>query len=530
MLKRILGVIGWIGTGVVFAAVAVRFLHPAWERYSYWMAWAGLAFILVYALGQWRQIAHVFSRRQARLGTLTIVSTLIVVGILAAINYISSRENKRWDLTAAREYSLSDQTQKLLSRLDAPLKMIVFARSNDFERFRTALAEYSYQSKKVSIEYVDPDRQPERAKAAQIQSYGTIGISYKTRTERVTSDSEQDIANAIIKLVTGEQKKVYFVQGHDERDTAASDQPGYSAIASIISRDNYSVDRLVLAQHADVPADASVVVVAGPKDDFLAPEVDALRRYLQKGGKLLLLLDPPEKADSPPLTNLLALAHEWGITVDNDIVVDTSGMGQFFGTGPLVPLAAAPYPSFPITDRFRLNTAFPLARSVTLPAGGVNGHNAQVFVQTSPDSWATDAQAALKSNKIEIKQSTDRQGPISIAAAVSAPVDQKAAVQPAGQPGDADKPRSETRVAVIGDSDFVANNYISITRGNPNLFMNTINWLAQQENLISVRPHEAEDRRLSITATQQRNLLLLSLVIIPVAIFASGVYTWWRRR
>ncbi len=530
MFKRIVGTIGWIGTGVVFAAVAVRFLHPAWERYAYWMAWAGLACIVVYAIGQWREIAQAFAKRQTRLGTAALASTLIVLGILVAINYLASRENKRWDLTTSHEYSLSDQTQKLLSKIDAPLKMIVFARSTDFQRYQTVLAEYPYASRKVSVEYVDPDQNPERAKQYQIQTYGTIALVYKTRTERVVSDSEQDIANGLIKVITGEQKKVYFVQGHDERDTGATEPAGYSSIAATIARDNYSVDKLSLAQRPDVPADASVVVVAGPKVDFMAPEVDALRRYLQRGGKLLLMLDPPEKADSPPLTNLIALAHEWDIAVNSDIVVDTSGMGQFFGTGPLVPLAAPPYPASPITDRFRLNTGFALARSVTPVAGGVNGHNAQPFVQTSPESWATDAQRALKSGKVELKQDTDKQGPITLAAFVSAPADQQAAVEPANQKKDGEKQTPETRVAVIGDSDFVANNYIGMTRGNPNLFMNTINWLAQQENLISIRPHEADDRRLTMTAVQQRNLMLLSLLVIPVLIFGTGVYTWWRRR
>ena len=112
MLKRILGIIGWIGTGVIFAAVAVRFVHPAWERYSYWMAWAGLACIVVYAVGQWREFARFFSGRQARLGTAAVASVLVVAGIIGAVNYLASRENKRWDLTAAREYTLSEQTQK----------------------------------------------------------------------------------------------------------------------------------------------------------------------------------------------------------------------------------------------------------------------------------------------------------------------------------------------------------------------------------------------------------------------------------
>ena len=529
MLTRILGIIGWIGTGVVFAAVAVRFLHPVWERYAYWMAWGGLGLILAYSIGQWREIARFFGRRQARLGTAAITSVLIVLGILVAVNYLASRENKRWDVTSSRQFTLSDQTQKLLAKLDAPLKMIVFAKQMDFDRYRNTLAEYAYLSKKVSIEYVDPDRTPTVAKQYQVQTYGTIALAYKTRTERMVSESEQDLANGIIKVVTGEQKKVYFLQGHGERDTAASDRNGYASIVAALGRDNYSVDKLVLAQQADVPADASVVVVAGPRTDLLAPEVDRLRQYLQKGGKLLLLIDPPEKADSAPLSNLFALAHDWDIAVNNDIVIDLSGIGQLFGASEAVPVAAPPYPAFPITEQFNLVTAFPLARSVTPVAGGVNGRNAQAFVQTSGNSWATDAQRALKNNKIEIKQDADRKGPITIAAAVSAPVADQAPVTPAKNDSTDAKPKLETRVAVVGDSDFAANYALGIS-GNKDLFMNVVSWLAQQENLIAIRPREPDDRRLTMTAADQSALGWLSLLVIPGLIVASGVYNWWRRR
>ncbi len=530
MLKRILGIVGWIGTGVVFAAVAVRFLHPAWERYSYWMAWAGLACILVYALGQWREVARFFAGRQARLGTIAVASSLVVLGILIAINYLGARENKRWDFTASKSFTLSDQTQKLLAKLDAPLTMTVFAKETDFDRYRQILPEYQYNSKRVSINYVDPDRKPALAKQYQIQTYGTIALDYKGRTERVVSDSEQDIANGIIKVVTGEQKKVYFVQGHGEHDTVGSDRSGYSEIAAALQRDNYSVDKLVLAQQTDVPADASVVVIAGPRTDLFPQEADALRRYLQKGGKVLVMLDPPDKVDSAPLTNLLALAHDWDISVNNDIVLDLSGIGQLFGASEAVPVAAPPYPSFPITDQFNLLTAFPLARSVTPISGGVNGHNAQAFVQTSGTSWAADAQRVLAAKgRVEIKQDTDKKGPIVIGAAVSAPAADSAAVTPAKNDKGEQKPKPETRVAVMGDSDFAANNAIGI-QGNKDLFMNVVSWLAQQENLISIRPRQPDDRRLTMTAIAQRNVTWLSLLIIPGLIVASGVYSWWRRR
>ncbi len=532
MLKRILGIVGWIGIGLVVAGVLVRWFRPDLARLVFWLPVAGLVCILLYLASDWRSIGQFFAGRRARLGTAAVTSTLVVLGILVAVNYIGNRESKRWDLTSSKEYTLSEQTQKVLGKLDAPLKMIVFARQAEFDRYRTHLDEYQSASRKVSIEYVDPDKNPTLARQYQIQTYGTIALSYKTRTERAVSDSEQDLANAIIKVITGEQKKVYFVQGHAEHDTGSSERAGYSNIASALGRDNYSVDKLVLAQQNDVPADASVVVIAGPKVDLLAPEVEMLRRYLQKGGKVLLMLDPPDKADSPPLTNLLTLARDWDVQVNNDVVVDVSGIGQLLGTDATVPVAAPPYPASAITDQFQLLTAFPLARSVTPISGGVNGHNAQTFVQTSGASWSTDAQRVMTSRQIgKFDESKgDKKGPVSIAAFVSGTA---AEPQPAASPAKNDKTeqkgKSETRLAVFGDSDFAANYALGI-QGNKDLFMNTVSWLAQQENLISIRPKEPEDRRVTLTAAQQSLTLLLALGIIPGLIIVSGVYTWWRRR
>ena len=241
---------------------------------------------------------------------------------------------------------------------------MVFAQEPEFERYQDKLKEYEYISKQVSAEYIDPDKKPTVARQNQIQQYGTIVFNYKGRTERVTSDNEQDITNGIIKVVSGQQKKVYFTQGHGERDTTSSDRDGYATIAAALGRENYSVDKLVIAQQGTVPDDAALVIVAGPRTDFFPPEIDALKKYLDKSGKLLLEIDPPDKPDSAPLTNLIALAHDWGIDVGNDVVVDVSGMGRLIGTDASVPVAAN-YPSHPITQRFTFLTAFPLARSVT---------------------------------------------------------------------------------------------------------------------------------------------------------------------
>ncbi|HWW83750.1 MAG TPA: Gldg family protein [Vicinamibacterales bacterium] len=525
MVNRILSYVGWLGTGMVFVAVAIRFGFPAKEQYAYYLAWAGLVCVLAYTLGQWREIAKVFSRRQARYGTLAATSVLVVLGILVAINYIGARQNKRWDLTANKQFSLSDQSRNVLAKLDSPLQVMVFTQEPDFPRYQDKFKEYEYATKKISTEYVDIDKKPTITKQNQVTQLGTIVLNYKGRTERVTSDSEQDITNGIIKVVTGQQKKIYFTQGHGEKETSSSDRDGYSAITTALGHENYTVDKLVLAQQGSVPDDAAIVVVAGPKIDFFPNEVEALQTYLGKGGKLLLELDPPEKVDSPPLTNLVQLAHDWGVDVGNNVVVDVSGMGRLIGTDASVPVAAN-YPSHPITQRFNYITAYPMARSATPVSGGVNGRTAQTFVETSPRSWAeSDIKSLLTTGQVSLDESKgDKKGPVSIAAAVSAtpPNPPKAAA-------DADAAKPETRVVVFGDSDFASNSALGI-QGNRDLFMNTLGWLSQQENLISIRPKEADDRRITMTATQQANITWLSLLIIPGSIFGTGVYSWWRRR
>lgn len=537
MLNRILNVIAWLGMALVGAALAVRAslwfgyvaLNPRWDPYIFWTAMAGFVCVLLYTLGQWREIGRSFERRQTRYGAMAVTSVLIVLGILVIINYLATRQNKRWDLTQGQIYSLSDQSLRILRGLDAPVTIRLFARDSDFAQYRDRLDEYANASNRVSVEYIDAEKRPALAKQYDVQTLGTSVFEYKGRVERVTASTEQDLTNGLIKVLAGKENHAYFTSGHGERDTASSDRLGYSGITTALQRDNFKVDKLVLAQQTDVPADATVVVVAGPTIDFFAPETEALQRYINKGGKVLFMIDPPAKPDSPPLTNLTALILQWGVQLGNDVVVDVSGMGQLFGTGPEVPVAAS-YPAHAITERFNIVTAYPMARSVTtVPGEGANKPVAQTFVETSARSWAeTDIKQLTTTGKVAMEPAKgDRPGPISLAVAVSAPVPGQAADE--GEKKDDAAPKPEIRLAVLGDSDFVAN-YTGEIRGNPDLFLNTINWLAQQENLIAIRPKQPEDRRLTMTLTQQRNVFWLSVLVLPGIIIGSGVYTWWRRR
>lgn len=523
-MKRLVGILGWIGVVLVVAAVVLRFSRPDLAVWSQRTALAGLIVTVLYSLTQWRDIARSFGGRSVKYGSIAATSVLILLGILVAINWISSRQNTRWDLTAGGQFSLSDQTKQILTSLDKPVTIRVFyvGASSDY---RDRLQEYAYLSNQVKVEYIDADRNPVEAQRLGVQSVPTFILEYEGRSERATRDDEQTLTNALKKVIEGRAKKIYFVQGHGEHDPTASDATGYTAAADLLRNDNFEVANVTLAQVGQVPDDASVVVVAGPKTDFLAPEVDALRAYLRKGGKLHLLLDPPDKGSAAPLANLIALAREWGIAVGNDMVVDASGLGQMFGTDASVPVAMPVM--HPITDGFRLMTAFPIARSIT-PVEGIEGRSAQKVIETSAQSWAeSDITGLYATGRPQRNlEAGDKVGPISLAAAVSA-----AAAEPPAAPADAgaDAPKPQTRVVVVGDSDFASNAAIAL-QGNRDLFVNMANWLAEQEDLIAIRPRAAEDRPISMTADQSLMVRLFGLAVVPSLLMLAGVLVWWRKR
>jgi ABC-type uncharacterized transport system involved in gliding motility auxiliary subunit len=547
MLKKILGLLGWLGVILVFIAVALRWLplgQPEWQARSTQFALAGLICTLLYILSQWREVARSFSGREARFGSLALASVVIVLAILVGINWLAGRRNKRWDLTAAKQYTLSDQTKKLLQGLDKPLKMYVFAQTDDFGRFRTRLEEYQYQSKQLQIEYVDPEKQPTVAqKYLPLQQSGTIVIDHNGMVERVNADTEQAITNGLIKVIQGKQNKVYFVQGHDERTPEDSEPRGFSTIGQYLQSDNFGTETLMLAQVRAIPEDASVVVIAGPRADLFPNEVELLKGYLAKGGKLMVLLDPREKADAAPLTNLLGLLKEWGIEASDQVIInmpadytvkegetlDIAQLGALPNTDGTFVLAGK-YLQHPMTTGLgRVTVVFRLARTVTAITEGANNRFPQNIIETTATSWAeSDVKRLFDTNQVSRDPGKgDKAGPLSLGAAVSAPV-QDASAPPAANPAD-EAPKKETRIAVFGDSDFASNQLLGAGR-NADLFMNAVNWLAQQEDMIAIRPRDPEDRRLTMTATQFNWVRIATNLLVPGLILLAGIRVWWVRR
>jgi ABC-type uncharacterized transport system involved in gliding motility auxiliary subunit len=481
----------------------------------------------LYALSQWRDIGRSFQQRNVQYGSIAAGSIAMFLAIVVAVNWMASRRTVRWDLTDTKQFSLSEQTQQIVTNLTSPLTIKVFhGPQESTDRYRDQLEGYQYHSSQVSVEYINAVAKPTEAEAAEVTAVPTLILQYEGRTQRATSADEQAVTNALKKLIEGKAKKAYFTQGHGERDPDdAQNRSGYRGAGAALADENFDVAKLQLAQEAAIPADATVIVVAGATTDFLPQEADLLRTFLTNGGKVLLMIDPPAKGGTQQPDSLIALASEWGIQVGNDLVVDPRG--QLIGADASVPVGM-PVPHA-ITRDFKLMTAFRIARSVGPVEGGVEGKVAQSFVQTGDESWAeADVKGLYETGTPDRNlDKGDKGGPVSVAAAVSAPA--AADATPPADPTTADAPTPESRLVVFGDSDFAANGDLGF-QGNSNLFLNTMNWLAQQEDLIAIRPRDPQDRRIQLTQDQQTRVFWVTLVIIPLLLFGNAVRVYRKRR
>jgi ABC-type uncharacterized transport system involved in gliding motility auxiliary subunit len=450
----------------------------------------------------------------------------------------------RLDLTANRVYVPSPQTRAVLRRVDAPVVLRVFARQAELPALRDRLDEYAAASRFVRTEYVDLDAAPEGAAgdAGDPRESGAAVVEYRGRTQRINARSEEEFTNAVLRLREGRARKIYFTTGHAERDTTSTERAGYSGAVAALRRANFTVETINIARDGDVPADATLVVSAGPRVDFFRAEIDALRRYLDTGGSILLLIDPFEDlkryitesgnalfmmdpssvSSAGELRNLTAFVSELGVDLGNDVVVDASERGQFLGTDASVPIVTM-YPPHQITSGLTSLTAFPMARTVT-PAAGSPA--ALPILQTGDRTWSERDIQQLAAGRPSIDEAKgDRPGPVSLGVAVSRPLVLTPAATRTGSAASGAPAVREPRAVVVGDSDFVAN-YSASVPGDRDLFLSIVNWLAQDLVLV-VPPRMQQEIRLEMTAAEQRIVTVLALLLLPVV--AVGVASYRRR-
>lgn len=452
--------------------------------------------------GGWR-------RRAAVRGTL-FAYIAIAVAVLVVVNIVVDRHDHTWDLTKGHVYSLSPESVKVVKDLRHPLRLIYFDHSVNFSHAKQFLARYARQSNRVHLQFVDPDRHPDLARKYKIQDYGTTVVAYGGRTQLVTTLSEQAITNAIVRALKGGRKTVYFVLGEGERSPDATGRTGYSALKAAMVAENFTVKTLILAQHPQIPADCSVLVIAGPTHAMVKPEVQSIAGYLNRGGRVLFLVNIEA---SGPLVQYLT--QQLNVALKPDVVADLSGVGRLFGASKLMPIVAT-YDPQPITSQMtNVATIFPFARTVEVGDSITSKATVKPLVETTPQSFAA---TAIANGTIRVDPATDQHGPLTLGVAGTLP-----------PPPGAKNPRSGGRFVVYGSPDIAANAFIGFG-GNKDLVLNTFNWLSAQTAFISIRPHRAKNTPINLNQQQMHLIFWLVLLALPLFLVLCGVAVWWRRR
>jgi gliding motility-associatede transport system auxiliary component len=450
-----------------------------------------------------------FLSRQVKYGLNLAVYALAALAIVVVVNLIANRFVKQVDLTANKRYSLSPQTNKILKDLNRDVELLYFDRKSNFNNVRDALEQYAVAAHRVKVTYVDPDREPGKAQKYNVKTYGTLIVATGEKSETAKSVKEEDLTATIIRLLKGGPKTVYFLQGHGERDIASDERLGYSGAKKLLEESNYQVKTVsLMEQSPKVPADATVLVVAGPTKDLLDPELAAIRDYIKGGGRVLFLVNPL----TPP--KLVGLLDEFGADAHNTLVVDTSGIGRLFGTDELMPLVVQ-YENDPITkDLTNVATLFPFSAAIKSSSKNMPGVSFKLLAKTTDKSWAT---TDVHAKQISFREGKDEKGPLALAGAGTY------------KPLEGGEGAKEGRYVVSGSTDFLSNAILGFN-GNKDLFLNMVNWLSSDEDLISIRPKDQEDRGVNLTARQMQLVFYFSLVFVPLLVIGGGLTVWWKRR
>jgi ABC-type uncharacterized transport system involved in gliding motility auxiliary subunit len=508
---KYLNLLFWLGLFLIAAGFTAGIISDKWGVIPLALLASGIAIASIWIVWKLRSGSW-WKRRSTQASTNALLATVAVLAILGLINFLATRYHLRADLTETQLFTLAPESRELVRKLEKPVKVWIFDVAQNSQD-RQLLENYHQQNPLFTYEYVDPQARPGLAEKFGVKDYGQVYLEYGNKRQLVqvvnVSDrlSEINLTNSLQKITSTATAKIYFLQGHGEHPLSATED-GMSQAVTALKNKNYTVAPLNLAEKSAVPKDANVVVVAGAKRGLLDSEVNALRDYLNRGGNLLLLVDP---GTDPKVDSLLA---QWGVKLDNRLAVDISGS---VALGPAVAIVTD-YGQHPITKDFGNGISFyRLARPLQItPVAGVE---ATPLLRTKPypNSWA---ETDLKSENLQFNPNSDLPGPLTLGVALKRKL----------STASASNSSSESRMVVIGDSDFATNGPFE-QQLNADVFLNSVSWTSQQEKqTLSIRPKQPKNRRINLTQVQASVLTLSSLLILPLIGLAAAAILWWIRR
>lgn len=451
--------------------------------------------------------------RTVAYGVNSAVTVVLVVAIVGVANFLASRYPLKADLTKNKLHTLSDQTVKLVKGLNKPVKAVFFANMQGREQSRPLLESYKGLSTKFELEFVDPTREPTRAKQLGIKRLGTLHLAVGARDSTIEDITEEKLTNALIKLMKDKSPLLCSITGHGEKQFSAQAAEGYSAAKKALNDQAYEVKEVNLAQEGKLPENCDAIAILGPSKSFLQPEAKMVQDYLAHGGRALIALDPNLKGGeyAPEIASIM---ESWNVKPLSGIIVDP--LSKMFGVDAAAPIVATYSQEQAITKEFQANMIFPFVRPIEAVSGAPAGMNVQWIAKTTPKSWSVTDPKQLATGEVRFTEGKDRQGPLSIAVTVE------------GKQKDSKASRS-TRIVAFGSSFFAANSY-SRFGGNLDFFLNSASWLMEDESLISIRAKEEGESKIELSQQAGAAIFLVSVIVLPLLIAAGGVYNWARRR
>jgi ABC-type uncharacterized transport system involved in gliding motility auxiliary subunit len=457
-------------------------------------------------------IANWLKSRQTRYGAYAVTYILIVLAVLSAANWLGGRHNKSVDTTANKRFSLADQTQKVVRGLKQDVRILFFEETARFPQGRDLLDRYkNLNPGRLNIDYVDPVKKPQLAREYGIRVQGTVIVRVGEKREEARALSEEEITSALIRALKEGSKTVCFLEGFGERSINEPGAPNYSGAKEQLERSNYGTRSISLLEKPEIPPDCAIIAIGGPRQAYPPAVVDVVKQFVEQGGRALIMIDPPMSATATRIARQEALEEalaSWGVKLKRNLIL-SMGRELLQGVSPEVAIASD-YGTHPIVREMRGGSAaFPLSQS--LEVAPTDKTSVERLGSTSKTSLAVAGEVGtLKESDIDKGEAGSH-------------VLCAAGTYRTGQEG------QEGRFVVTGSSEFVANRSMRIL-GNSDLFLNMINWLSSDEDLISIRPKDPEDRRIQLTQGQMRVVRTVSQFVIPLGIILAGVMVWWRRR
>ncbi len=556
----------WLGPFLITAGLTIRLTSVNSRIIPLSLIITGAVICALWVVVQTQQ-SKWWQKRSTQSTTNALIATFSVLVILGLINFLGIRYHLRLDLTDTQLFTLSPQSRELVSNLPETMKVWLFTKEKNSQD-QELLDNYHRQSNKFKFEYVDPELKPGLVDRFGVKDYGEVYLEFQTKrqlVQRISEDerlSEIKLTNRLQQMINPKTAKVYFLQGHSEHPLSGSKGAISKAIQGLIDK-NFTISTLNLAERPQVPNDADVVIVAGPQKELLTGEVTTLQNYLNRGGNLLLMIDPNT---NPKIDTLL---KEWGVRLDNRLVIDNSGESLQLGPATIL---VTEYGQHPITQDFANNiSVYPLTRPLEIDP--VSGVESMVLLKTKPypNSWAESDQ---KSEKLEFNEDKDLKGPLTLGVALTRKLLNSPTAIPNPIPTAQNSPTAiptptptaqnsptaipnpiptaqnspttipnpipttttspttakESRLVVFGNSNFATDSLFE-QQLNGDVFLNTVSWLSQQdEKLLSIRPKEPKNRRIIISNLEANLLTISAVILLPLLGLLTGFIIWWKRR